>query len=229
MSDYTRKEFAAICRTTTAVVTTNINRGKVILFDKKIDSENKINKAFFNKYSKKAEEELKKKNKEKELSESIDSIYDQVVEKATTKVIKNKEDVLVEKRKKKEREKAEISVDWDLRKKKAEALLKERNAEKALLSVKKMYGEMVPSDFVYTMFSTFTKSLLSVFDNTLMNLAGVYCDELAGGDREALSRVNQKLNEEFQEIISAASEVAKKDLVNEIKQYSVKRGKGESE
>lgn len=229
MALYTRKEFAALCRTTAAVVTTNISRNKIVLFKKKIDSENPINKAFFDTYYKKAEAELLKKNQKKKIEEDIDELYEQVVEKASKKVSKKKKKEEEDEEQKAAQQQGDLFMDWDMRKKKAEALLKERNAEKALLSVKKMYGEMVPTDFVTRMFSTFTKSILSVFDNSIMNLAGVYCDELAGGDREALAKVNQKLNEEFQSIINNAAEIAKKDMVNEIKEYSIKRGKGERE
>ena len=221
MALYTRKEFASLCRTTTAVVTTNINRGKIILFDKKVDSENPVNKYFFDKYHKKAEAEIKKNNAKKEDVTDIQALYKEVVKKADKKT---KKKALNE-----SREKGQVTLDWDTRKKRAEALLKERTAEKALLSLKKMYGEMVPTEFVIMMFSSFTKSVFSTFDNSIMNLAGVYCDELAGGDREALAKVNQRLNEEFQSIIDNAAEIAKKDMINEIKEYSVKRGKGERE
>lgn len=228
MGLYNRKEFAALCNTTAAVITTNINRNKIILFDKKIDSENPVNKAFFEKYRKKAEAEIKERNKKKATTEEL---YEEVVEKVKPKTkirFKKATDKLKKLAEQEEaNQKGQEMVDWDLRKKRAEALLKERNAEKALLSVKKMYGEMVPTDFIITMFTSYTKTILSVFDNSIMNLAGVYCDELAGGDREALARVNQKLNEEFQRIINSAAEVAKSDLKNTIKQYSVKRGKGE--
>ena len=221
MSLYTRKEFASLCRTTTAVVTTNINRDKIILFDKKIDSENPVNKAFFDKYHKKAEEEMRTKKAKKDISNDIQTLYKAVVKKADKK---SKKKELNE-----SRQKGQVSLDWDTRKKRAEALLKERTAEKALLSLKKMYGEMVPTEFVTIMFATFTKTIFSVFDNSIMNLAGVYCDELAGGDREALAKVNQRLNEEFQEIINNASDIAKKDMTNAIKEYSIKRSKGERE
>jgi len=219
MAEYSRKEFAALCGTTYGIVTMNITRGNLIVEGKKIDMDNPLNKAFFIKYNKKRESKIVTKRKK-----PVQEIYDQVVEKVP---VKSKTRTVKQTEKERSRKKGEELVDWDMRKKRAEALLKERNAEKALLSVKKMYGEMLPTDFVKRMFSTFSKTVFSVFDNSMMNLAGVYCDELAGGDREALSRVNQKLNEEFQIIIDSASDIAMKDLENEIKEYSVKRGKGE--
>ena len=45
MGIYSRKEFAALCHTTHAVVSTNIQRGKIQEFNKRIDSDNAINKA----------------------------------------------------------------------------------------------------------------------------------------------------------------------------------------
>jgi len=230
MALYTRNEWIALCNlTSAAIITVNIKRGKITLTeDKKIDSENALNKKFFDNYLKKNKEKAKKIRAFEESGKLADELYNKVVEKVEIETsLTDKK--LADKKRKKENKKAQEVVDWDLRKKKAEALLKERTAEKALLSLKKMYGEMVPTEFVKRMFVIYTKSILSTFDNATMNLAGVFCDELAGGDREALTRVNQKLNEEFDLIIEECSEIARKDLENEIKQYSVKKSKGEKE
>lgn len=223
MALLSRKEFAALCHTTPAIVTTNIGRNKIVEFEKKIDSENAINKAFFDKYIAKS----KVKQEKLPSSKEIDKLYKKTIDTLETAAKNEVNEKQSKSRRKKVNDDSELEHNWDLRKKKADALLKERTAEKALLSVKKMYGEMLPTDFVVLMFTTFTKSVLSIFDNAMMNLAGVYCDELAGGDRAALAKVNQKLNEEFQTIINEAAEIAKKDLTNQIKEYSVKRSKGE--
>ena len=215
---FNRKGFAAHCHTTYAVVATNVSsaRGKIIEEvgpdgKKFIDTEHPINKAFFDKYQLKFEQEknqpptLKKKSGPKS----------QRVQMPTKDEEGNPLPEFLE------------ALKWDARKKKADALLKERQAEKALLDVKKMYGEMIPTDFVVELFTTFSKSLFSLFDNSLMNLAAVYCDELAGGDREALTRVNKKLNEELQRIIDSCSDLAKKDMENTVAEFSQTRRKGQ--
>lgn len=227
MSLVSRKEFAILCDKSIAIINVNVGRGKIIVRDKKIDTENAFNKMFFDNCHK--QKVFKKKPEPK-----IEELYKEVVEvkkpidySAPEYGHTKKETAKQKRERKKQNEKDKEIVDWDVRKKKAEALLKERQAEKELINIKQKYGEMIPTEFVKIMFTTFTKSMLSIFDNSMMNLAGVYCDELAGGDREALSRVNQKLNEEFQDIINSASEIATKDLMNEIKSFSIKRGKGE--
>ena len=213
-----RKDFAALCHTTVAVVNTNISsaRGKIVEEigeegKKIIDTEHPINKAFFDKYQQKFE-----------------------LEKTQGPTLKNKSGPKPKKVQLPTRdEEGNLlpgfleALKWDARKKKADALLKERNAEKALLDVKKMYGEMLPTDFVVELFAAFSKSFFSLFDNSLMNLAGVYCDELAGGDREALTRVNKKLNEELQRIIDESSEIARKDMENKVAEFSNTRRRGQ--
>ena len=208
-----RKEFAALCHTTSLIINSNVHRGKIIVGeDGNIDSDHPFNKAFFEKY-------IKREKKTVDNS----SLYEKVVHKK--KVTKKK--TVKNEAKEKEHESARQSLNWDDRKKRAEALLKERQAEKALLDVKKMYGEMLPTDFVQQMFTSFSKSIFSTFDDSTMNLAGLFCDELAGGDREALSRINHKLSEELQRIINNAAKVTKKDIDNEIKEYSVKKRQGQ--
>ena len=216
MAEYTRKEFAALCHTSLAIVGTNIVRGNIKEIDKLIDFDNPVNKTFFDRYFKKDRENKKNQSK------------NEVLYNAVVKTVNPAPGPTVKELEKAEAVKAgKKSVDWDLRKKKAEALLKERNAEKALLSVKKMYGEMLPTDFTKVIIATLVKSILSTFENSLMNLAGIYCDELAGGDRKALSRVNQALSEELQSIINATKDIAEKDLKNQIKEFSIQRSKGE--
>lgn len=212
-----RKKFAALCHTTYAIVATNCSsaRGKIIEEigpdgKKIIDTEHPINKAFFDKYQLKFERE-----KSQPPSTKKSGPKPKRVTMPTTDGDGNPLPEFLE------------ALKWDGRKKKADALLRERQAEKALLDVKKMYGEMIPTDFVVEMFATFSKSLFSLFDNSLMNLASVYCDELAGGDREALTRVNKKLNEEFQRIIDSGSEIARKDMENMVAEFSQTRRKGQ--
>lgn len=236
MGLFSRKEFASICHTTTAIVTSNIHREKIVFDEnKKIDSDHPLNKEFFDRYVQKHEDEILAL---KQLNAT--PIYEDVVHmvkpttKRRTKTTKKRkpkttsEPEMSEDKKKEYREAAE-KLDWDKRKKKAEALIKERQAEKALLSLKKMYGEMLPTSFIKNMFMSFSKSIFSTFDNSIGNLAGVFCDELAGGDRESLSRIHQRLNEELQLVIDEASAIAKKDMANEIKEYSVQKGRGEKE
>jgi len=122
---------------------------------------------------------------------------------------------------------SETIYNLETRKKTAEVLKLEREAEKALLQLKKMNGDMLPTDFVRIMFVMFSNTVQSVFHSSLENIASLFCDELAGGDRESLSRINQSIDEALQVVFNDAKDISKKELKNAIKEYSVTRGKGE--
>lgn len=231
MSLYTRKEFAALCRTTTAVVTTNINRGKIVLFDKKIDSENRINKAFFDKYHAKAEAELKKKNKAPE--KTTEQLYDEVVEKVPSKVKfkKAKDKLKAQAEKEAARQKAieegEEIMDWEKRKKIADALLQERKAEKEQLALEKLAGKLIPTDLAFNIIRIHNQSIFATFQNDTENLASKYCDILAAGDRKKLSKIMDEISHAINDSIKRAEEVAMSGIENAIEEYSDTRNRGE--
>lgn len=227
MSLYTRAEFAGICRTTTAIITTNINRGKIILFDKKIDSENAINVAFFSKYSKKAEKELKDKNKNTALKDNVQEIYKEVVEKATKIVFKKKLNKEDEKRRKKAKKEAESFMDWEIRKKKADTLLVERKAEKELLQIEKLAGKLIPTDLAFDVIRIHNQTIFATFHNDVDNLASLYCDVLASGDRKLLGEITAKLGKYISDCIKRAEDVAMSKIENAVDKYSETRGRGE--
>lgn len=228
MSLYTRKEFAALCRTTSAIITTNINRGKIILFDKKIDSENRINVAFFDKYNKKAESEIKERNRKKDLTESIDDIYNKVVTKATSKVVGTKKEKAKKKRQDKANKEADLFMDWDIRKKKADTLLQERKAEKEQLQLEKLAGKLLPTDLAFNIIRIHNQSIFATFQNDMENLSSVYCDILAAGDRKLLGELNVKIGELITKSIKAAEDVAIAGIENAVEEYSETRNRGES-
>lgn len=227
MSLYTRKEFAALCRTTTAVVTTNINRSKILLFDKKIDSENKINSNFFNKYSKKAELELKKNNLKKDSDETIEDLYNKVVHKVSTKVSKKKKDDKKEKERQDALENAIEESNWDIRKKKAETLLKERQAEKERMQLEKLAGKLLPTEVTFNILRVHNQSIFSTFQNDVENLASIFCDILASGDRKVLAELNDKIGKVISVSIKRAEDVAIAGIKNEIEKYSDTRDRGQ--
>ena len=119
-----KKEFAAICRTTIAVIDTNISRGNIIYLkeDKLVDSDDPINRGFFNRYEKLHKD---KQSKEK-LVQKIEADYDEVVEKVTEKVTKKEAATRVTESKKK----SKVTNDWYERKLQADTLLQEARAEK---------------------------------------------------------------------------------------------------
>lgn len=227
MSLYTRKEFTALCRTTIGIINTNINRGKIVLFDKKIDSENPINVAFFSKYSKKAEKEQLERNKKKDAEDNIEAIYDKVVKKATKTVFKKKTTKTEEAKRKKANKEAEAFMDWEMRKKKADAVLQERKAEKEQLQLEKMAGKLIPTELAFNIIRVHNQSIFSIFQNDIENQASIFCDVLAGGDRKLLAEVNEKLSKALMDVIQRAEDVALSGIENAIEEYSETRNRGE--
>ena len=227
MGLFTRKEFAALCHTTVGIVNTNVNRGKIILFDKKIDSENPINKAFFEKYYKKSQEEKKKKKTAKEAEEKVEELYNEVVEKASKKIVFKKKTDTKNKERKKAIKKAESIMTWEERKKKADALLQERKAEQAKLQLEKMAGKLLPTEVAFDVVRVHNQSIFATFQNDIENQASIFCDILAGGDRKMLAKLNEKLSELLTACIERAEEVAISGIENAIEKYAETRNRGE--
>lgn len=223
MALLSRKEFAAMCHTTTAIVTTNIRRGKIIEFEKKIDTENVLNEAFFNKYI------AKSKAKEEKLptSKEIDKLYKETVETLEVAAKKEVEQKQAKARRKKNNEETAAGFDWDLRKKKADALLQERKAEQAQLQLEKMAGKLIPVDLVFSIIKVHNTDIFATFQNDAENLASIYCDILAAGDRKKLAEIVDKLNFKLDDIIKRAKDVAIASIENAVEEYAQTRNRGE--
>lgn len=215
-----KKEFAAMCHTTVAVVNTNIHRGKIIYDkeDKTIDSEDPLNQEFFEKYI-----ELSNQKKAKKTEVNADELYEKVVEKAT----KDANNRTKEKQREKSRQTSQKKVDWDLRKKKADAVLQERKAEKELLNLEKLAGKLIPVDLVFRVLKIHNQDIFATFQNDAENLASIYCDILAGGDRKKLSEITDKLNHYLETIINRAKEVSIASIEAAVDEYKEVRSRGE--
>ena len=192
-------------------------------FNKRIDSDNAINKAFFNKYFKMQQDKNKASKRVKEIEQDYEAVVEKVVAKAT---IKTKEKKLSAAQKK-QNKKAEESVDWDLRKKKAETLLKERQAEKEQMQLEKLAGKLMPVDLVFSIIKSHNTEIFATFHNDAENLASVYCDILAAGDRKKLSEISEKLSLKLNDAIQRSKDVALSSIEAAIEEYSDTRNRGE--
>jgi hypothetical protein len=215
MADLNKIEFASMCRTTIGIVNTNIHRGKIFYSkdDKKIDTDNPLNKAFFKKYLDKAELE---KNQPKQTREEI---YEEVVHQTTLKEkVKQRVD---------DRKAAQKTVDWDVRKKKADTLLQELRAEKESVTLQKLAGKLIPVDLVFSVLKIHNDDIFATFQNDAENLASVYCDILAGGNRKKLSEITQKISERLDQTILRAKDVSMSSIRLAVEEYSETRNRGE--
>jgi hypothetical protein len=216
-----KKEFAAICRTTTAVIDTNISRGNIIYLkeDKLVDSDDPVNRGFFLRYERLHND---KQSKEK-LVKKIEADYEEVVEKVTEKVTKKEAATRVTESKKK----SKVTNDWYERKLQADTLLQEARAEKENLNLEKAAGKLIPVDLVFDILNIHNHDIFATFQNDAENLASVYCDILAGGDRKKLSEITTKLSEKLDDVVRRAKEVSMSSLEMAIGDYQEVRSRGE--
>jgi hypothetical protein len=236
MAKLTRKEFAALCHTNQQVINTNVQRNNLVVEFKKINTENAQNKAFFDRYQKKFDDERK----------SINQIYDEVVE----PVVKPKKKPLAEplpavkkkpigkpviaKKKQGDNEPQSAAdlnsqkiVDWTLRKKQADAELVEYRAEHERLKIEKMAGKLIPVDLVFQILNIHNKSIFSTFQSDAENLASVYCEILAEGDRSKLAEIMGKLSIIINLNVEKSKDLSEMELNNAISEYSETLNRGQ--
>jgi hypothetical protein len=222
MADLNKEEFAAMCHTTVAIINTNINREKIV-YDKKaklIDSDDPLNKAFFRKYMSMSEQKKIRVPKD----EDIAKLYDKVVQKATADV----ETQQKETKRAKQHDKSQKNVDMAERKLAADTLLQEAKAEKEQMNLQKLAGKLIPVDLVFAILNIHNHDIFATFQNDVENLASVYCDILAGGDRKRLAEITGKLSEKLNDSVTRAKDVALSSLENAIEDYRETRSRGES-
>lgn len=229
MAVLSRKEFALMCNIDVKKLNVYVSRKKVIVTPDKsgIDTANVINKTFIDKWRSKdvisntpiAATMIRKKREVKKKEVAVKNIEVHVTPKETIQQKKDRE---------KQNNESEKIHSLDLRKKKAEVLKIEREAEIKLLDIIKKNGEALPTDFVVRMVTVLIREMLAKFDSSTIRVAGKFCD-IVGADRNLLVRVNEDLNYEMQKIIDDAEKDCKHQIKMAIKEYSIQRGKGERE
>ena len=228
-----RQEFADICGRDIGYISVYISRGKIVTVpgdSSKIDTDNPINKAFKKRCKELAEKPKRvskagKKNAQRviENPEKVaEDLYNSVVQKFEQEPSpetraksnkKNKED--------------EAIVSWDLRKKIADTLKAEKQAEKEKLTVEKLMGNLMPVDLVEQILRVNIQDIFKSFENDLINLASIYCDILAGGDRKKLADLVGKMRNHLEGTIEKTRISAAQEIENVVKDYADTRNRGE--
>lgn len=228
MSLVSRKEYAAISKTKVSNVNVYVSRGKVIVEnDGLIDTENPINKIasdnwiklHFEKEEKKKLDELRRQAQEKVQSENNIKGYEKP---KTEKAVKRGR-----KPKSKADKYTEELLSMDQRKKQADTLLQERKAEVEKLKLDKMAGKLIPVDLVFQVLNIHNKSIFATFQSDVENLASIFCEILAEGDRSKLSDVTQKISEKLVETVNKSKDLAELELDNAVAEYAETRSRGE--
>lgn len=243
MALVSRTEFAAICFTDVKKLNVYVSRKKVATVNGNkslIDTLNPLNIIFARDMKKLYNEKiehgraLKRKPKStpkietvaqpevKDIKKEIEKLYDEVVEKYTPD-----ETPTQKKAREKQNEEDGDVVSWDLRRKIAEAIKAEQAVELSRIQIDKLNGRLMPVDLVEAIIKVNIQNIFKSFENELINIASVYCDILAGGDRIKLSELITKMRKNLEYIISSTEKVAGQEIENVIEEYTEVRSRGE--
>ena len=195
MSILTRTEFAELNHITTGYVNTYIKRNKIVVIqdgpdESKIDTENPANVYFM--------KNLKRNKKKVKIKQSAG-----IPQKKTTRKSVRKAPAETKEEKKQRKRDKKLSAEyakWERKKEKATAIKAEKEAELKTLQVEKMMGQLIPVDLVHQILKINIQNVFISFESELQNLASIYCDILAGGDRGKLSEIITIMRENLQRI-----------------------------
>lgn len=122
-------------------------------------------------------------------------------------------------------ESAEVA-NLTLRKKKADAIKAERDAELKRIDIEKKTGQLMPTDLVQKILQINLASVFRAFDSSAENIASIYTERL-GGNRADLADITTRMRSELERSINDAKEVALKEIKGAIREYSETRSRGE--
>lgn len=209
MGKVSRKEFAIIADCSVNTIHTYVGRDKVIVGDDKlIDTEHVINKHFI---------KMRKLNKGMKTNfNAAKGDERQSVQKTTKR----------RKRKKDESQLDEITR-WSVRKEKANAVKAELDTELKKLQLEKMMGQLIPVDLMRGILKINIQNIFMSFENELVNIASIYCDILAGGDRKRLAQITDEMRVHLSRIIKETKKNTAKEIKGVVIEYSETRSRGQ--
>lgn len=227
MALVTRKEFAELCGKPVNYINTYVTRKQVaVLPDKRIDTDNPLNVLFKKKC--KSIERTKEEEARVERKTSKLKIEEPVNGEISETLIYTKKETAEEKAARlKQNAEDEENMSWEARKKRADALKAERAAEISQLQLDKMMGSLLPVDLVEAIFRINIQDIFKNFESSCLNIASIYCDILANGDRTKLAEITGRIRTELAAIIERTKRNAASEIENAIDDYSETRSRGE--
>jgi hypothetical protein len=103
----------------------------------------------------------------------------------------------------------------------------EYRAEHERLKIEKMAGKLIPVDLVFQILNIHNKSIFSTFQSDAENLASVYCEILAEGDRTKLAEITDKLSVIINLNVEKSKDLSQMELDNAIEEYSETLNRGQ--
>ena len=85
----------------------------------------------------------------------------------------------------------------------------------------------MPVDLVEMILKVNVQDIFKTFENELINLGSIYCDILAGGNRDKLAEIVVKLRMKLSETIKRIELTAAQEIENVVEDYAETRNRGE--
>jgi len=220
MPKYTTREFADLCKIPFSYIKVYKQRGKIIVVDKKIDTDNVINLDFLEKYTGEIPETVEEKKAPTKSIAKQDSKQKPVKDKLPA----SKEKLSVPS---KPNEPASRRLyEYDIQLKEAELRKKDVDTRLATLKERKLIGELIPTALVENLFSIHTKTIIVEFSNSVDNIVTILSKKFNVGIKE-IAEVRKQLIDEINIASNRSVDSSKKDVKLIVKEYSNTKGAGE--
>ena len=243
MAEVSRQEFADLCGDDVKTLNVYISRNKVIVTDPKdkskaIDTTHPINKAFL----KQRKESNKLKQETKQIISSLPHAavhprqhilpkgeYEDGAEPLPDGITPEAMMALFAGNKGGRRGKGDEDDElggmrkWMMMKIKGDAELVALRVEKEQLLLDKAAGKLVPVDVAADVLRSQAKTIFVNFENSIENIANVFCTIMAGGNMDMYTRIVENARKELHTAINRAGAEANTDLDNILNTYADSR------
>jgi len=221
MPKYTTREFADLCKIPFHYIKVYKGRGKIIVVDKKIDTDNIINQEFLEKYTGDMPEVVVPKKSTGAAPVKLPAKEKPVEKKAEapkSKIHHPDESTLNTPSKR--------LYEWDVKLKQAELEKKTVDTRLQALKEKKLIGELIPTSLVENVFSMHTKTIIIEFSNSVDNIVTILSKKYGVGIKE-VAEVRKQIIDEINLAANRSVDTSKRDIKLIVKEYSLAKGVGE--
>jgi hypothetical protein len=242
MAEVSRQEFAELCGDDVKTLNVYISRKKLIVSadGKTIDTTNPVNKSFKDKRKAANQAKMqaaaiiagippnplapgpqagrKRPNEDEDGGEPLPEPLD--IEKITALFQGNKGG----RRDRADGEELGDMQKYVMMKIKGDAELVTIRVEKEQLLLDKSAGKLLPMDLALDVLKNHGKIFLSNFENSINNIATVFCEVMAGGDMDMYTRIVSECRRELSAAITRAGSEAKLDLQSILDEYAESKG-----
>ncbi len=204
MSFFTTADFAKNYSIKQSTLRSYISRGKIVKEEGFINTDHPINKVFL------IELENKSNN-------TVSVVEKPVAEKTKAKLPPSNEEGTFSQN---------IIAALSHRKKLAETLKAEKDAELKQIQIEKLLGKLLPIKEVESILIINIQNIFRTMESELENIASVYC-EILGGDRTHLTRMTKEMREGLHRVITESKTKSKEEIITVIEEYAETRSRGE--